>query len=131
MRIDPGSHVPIYLQIAEGVRGGIAAGVYRPDEAIPSLRALALQVQVNPNTVQRAYDLLLREGLVYAQRGKGLFVAQQSADPAQSHAEGALHEALEDAIRAARAAGISVRTIRSQFQLALQQTSSSRGNRHE
>ncbi len=131
MKIDPGSHVPIYLQIAEGIRGGIAAAVYLPGEALPSLRALALQIQVNPNTVQRAYDELLREGLVYSQRGRGLFVAEQSADSAQSHAEQALLSAFEEAIRTAQASGLSIRSVRRHFQSALQQASTARGERHE
>ena len=130
MEIDPGSHVPIYLQIAEGIRSGIAAAVYRPGESLPSLRALAVQIQVNPNTVQRAYDELMRDGLVYSQRGKGLFVAELSADSATSQAEQALRTALEEAIRTAKNSGISVRTIRGHFQSALEQTTSGGANHH-
>ena len=77
MQIDPSSHVPIYLQIADDIRAAVAAGVYRPGEVLPSLRAMAIEVHVNPNTVQRAYDELEREGLIYSQRGRGLFVAEQ------------------------------------------------------
>jgi len=72
MKIDPSSHVPIYLQIADAVRAAVAAGVYRPGEMLPSLRAMAIQIHVNPNTVQRAYDALEREGLIHSQRGRGL-----------------------------------------------------------
>ena len=131
MNIDPRSHVPIYLQIADGIRSGIAAAVYQPGESLPSQRNLAVQLQVNPNTVQRAYDELMREGLVYAQRGKGLFVAEQSADSAQSHAEQTLRSAFEEAIRTARASGLRDRAIRSHFQSALQNhASSAGGDRH-
>jgi GntR family transcriptional regulator len=59
VKIDPGSHIPIYLQIADGLRAAVAAGVYRPGQALPSLRALAIDARVNPNTVQRAYDQFL------------------------------------------------------------------------
>ena len=83
MNIDPGSHVPIYLQIAGAVRAAVAAGVYRPGEVLPSLRAMATEVHVNPNTVQRAYDELEREGLIYSQRGRGLFVAEKGDAVAQ------------------------------------------------
>ncbi len=54
MNIDPSSHVPIYLQIADAVRAAVAAGVYRSGEVLPSLRAMAIKLHVNPNTVQRA-----------------------------------------------------------------------------
>lgn len=120
MKIDPGSHVPIYLQIADQLRSAIAAGVYRPGEPLPSQRNLAVQVQVNPNTVQRAYDELLRQGIAVSQRGRGLFVSEEGTDSASSHAQETVRVALDEAIRAARAAGISARVIRSLFQAALQ-----------
>jgi DNA-binding transcriptional regulator YhcF (GntR family) len=63
-RIEPDSHVPIYIQIIEYLRSRIAAGVFRPGEALPSLRALALELKVNPNTVQRAYDEMDRQGMI-------------------------------------------------------------------
>jgi GntR family transcriptional regulator len=130
VKIDPGSHVPIYLQIAEGIRSGIASAVYRPGEALPSQRTLAVRLQVNPNTIQRAYDELVREGLVYPQRGRGLFVAEKSPDSAQSHAEQLLQKSMAQAIGTARAAGMDDRSIRRQFQLALQHPAATGGNDH-
>ena len=62
MNIDPTSAVPIYQQIADDIRQAIAAGVYKPGEMIPSIRATSLKTTVNPNTVQRTYELLEREG---------------------------------------------------------------------
>ena len=94
MKIDPSSHVPIYLQIADGVRAAVAAGVYRPGEVLPSLRAMAIEIHVNPNTVQRAYDELEREGLIYSQRGRGLFVAERGTASAQSLAGDGVRRAL-------------------------------------
>jgi len=64
VKISPSSHVPIYLQIAAEIRSAVAAEVYRPGEALPSLRNMAIELQVNPNTVQRAYDELVRDGLI-------------------------------------------------------------------
>jgi len=122
VKIDPRSHVPIYLQIADGVRAAVAAGLYRPGEALPSLRALAVDVQVNPNTVQRAYDALEREGLVYSQRGKGLFVAEQGTASAQTHTQRALRRALDEGVRAARAAGMSAEQLREIFEAAIDRT---------
>lgn len=127
MKIDPGSHIPIYLQIADGIRDAVAAGVYLPGEAIPSLNAMSIQVQVNANTVQKAYDELAREGLIYSQRGKGLFVAEQGKTSAKTSARQSVHRAFLDGIRAAQAAGMSVREIRSVFAAALED-SSEKGN---
>jgi GntR family transcriptional regulator len=115
MQIDPSNHIPIYLQIAEGIRSAVAAGIYRPGEALPSLRALAVEIQVNPNTVQRAYDELEREGLIYSQRGRGLFVSEKAAISAQTRTEDGCRRALEEAIRAGLAAGMSAEQIREIF----------------
>jgi GntR family transcriptional regulator len=121
MRIDPRSHVPIYLQIADEIRAAVAAGIYRPGEALPSLRATAVEIQVNPNTVQRAYDELEREGLIYSQRGRGLFVAEQGAASAQVTAGDGIRRSFDEAIRASLAAGMKTRQIREMFHTALAQ----------
>jgi len=120
VKIDLKSHIPIYLQIAEGIRAAVAAGVYRPGEGLPSLRALALDIQVNPNTVQRAYDQLEREGLVYSRRGKGLFVTEQGTTSAQTRTQQAVRGAFDEGIRAAGAAGMSAEQIREIFEAAIQ-----------
>lgn len=122
MRIDPRSHVPIYLQIADEVRAAVSAGVYRAGEVLPSLRALAIELQVNPNTVQRAYDELEREGLVYSQRGKGLFVAEQGAEAANRRAIDTVGRVLQDGVRTARSAGIAREQIDEVFQSVVRRT---------
>jgi len=119
LRIDPRSHVPIYLQIADEVRAAVAAGIYRPGEALPSLRVLAIDLQVNPNTVQRAYDELEREGLIYSQRGKGLFVAEQGAASAHRHALDRVTKSLQQGIQSAQSAGMDRRQIDDVFQSAI------------
>jgi GntR family transcriptional regulator len=126
MRVDPRSHVPIYLQIADEIRAAVAAGLYRPGEALPSLRAMAVEAQVNPNTVQRAYDELEREGLVFSQRGRGLFVAEQGAASAQITAGDGVRRTFDEAIRASLAAGMRTKQIREIFNAALEQTTKSR-----
>jgi GntR family transcriptional regulator len=122
MHIDPSGHLPIYLQIADAVRAAVAAGVYRPGEVLPSLRAMAIELHVNPNTVQRAYDALEREGLIYSQRGRGLFVAKQGTASAQSLAGDGLRRAFDEAIRAGQRAGMSVQQVRKSFDAALHQS---------
>jgi GntR family transcriptional regulator len=119
VKIDARSHIPIYLQIAEGIRAAVAADVYRPGEALPSLRTLAIDIQVNPNTVQRAYDELEREGLVYSRRGKGLFVAQQGTTSARTGAENGVRRAFHETIRAGQAAGMSVEQLRAMFEAVI------------
>lgn len=72
--IDPKSQVPIFQQIAAHLRKQIGDGVYQAGESLPSLRVMAVDIRVNPNTVQRAYELLEREGIVESRRGVGVFV---------------------------------------------------------
>lgn len=119
MKIDPRSHVPIYLQIAEAIRAALAAGVYRSGEVLPSLRSMAIQLQVNPNTVQRAYDELEREGLVYSQRGKGLFVSDTGSAAAQNRALDLVRHAFGQGIQAGRAAGVPDDQLRRVFEGSL------------
>ena len=119
MKIDPRSHVPIYLQIAEGIREAVAAGIYSPGELLPSLRVLALDVQVNPNTVQRAYDELARDGLIYSRRGKGLFVADQGKANALTCAQKTVRRLFDQGIRAGRAAGMDVKGIQAVFKASM------------
>src|SRR5688572_32916769 len=119
-RIEPDSHVPVYLQIVERLRSAIAAGVYRPGEALPSLRALATDLKVNPNTVQRAYEELDRQGLVKSQRGVGMFVAQRGPRTARGRAEEAIEAILRQAIAAASAAGLTLEQVRELFETALE-----------
>jgi GntR family transcriptional regulator len=120
MRIDPSSHVPIYLQIADGIRAAMAAGVYRSGDVLPSLRVMATEIHVNPNTVQRAYDELEREGLIYSQRGRGLFVAERGAASAQAIAGDGVRRAFDEALRAGRVSGMTAADLQDIFHAALQ-----------
>lgn len=72
-----GSPDPVYRQIVEQVRVAIASGSLQPGDQLPSVRALAEQLIINPNTVARAYNDLAGEGAVVSQPGKGLFVAER------------------------------------------------------
>jgi GntR family transcriptional regulator len=129
MQVDPRSHIPIYLQIADGIRAALAAGVYRPGDVLPSLRAMATDVHVNPNTVQRAYDELEREGLVYSQRGKGLFVTEQAAAYAQSLTGDGVRQAFDQVIQSGRLAGMNAAQIQQIFQAALKHVAQEGANK--
>ena len=121
MTIDPSSPVPIFQQIADIIRRSVAAGVYRPGEMIPSLRALALKLKVNPNTVQRSYEQLEREGLVRVRKGLGMFVTQRGAKSARTNSQEAVRRVFAQGIQAALAAGMSSTDIRAAFSQALKE----------
>ena len=65
---------PIYAQIVDGYRAQIDAGILRAGEKLPSVRELAVQLSINPNTIQRAYRQLEAEGCIATVPGKGCFV---------------------------------------------------------
>ena len=68
---------PIYEQIKDGLRRMIVTGAMAQDEKLPSVRALATQLSINPNTIQRAYNELEAEGYIYSVAGKGSFVGRR------------------------------------------------------
>ena len=68
---------PIYEQIKDGLRRMVVSGALAPDEKLPSVRALATQLSINPNTIQRSYNELEAEGLIYSVPGKGSFVSPE------------------------------------------------------
>ena len=70
---------PIYEQIRDGLRKLIVTGALGADEKLPSVRALAAQLAINPNTIQRAYNELEGEGYIYSVPGKGSFAAATGA----------------------------------------------------
>ena len=75
---------PIYAQIVDNIRQQIQAGVMAQDEKLPSVRELAVQLSINPNTIQRAYRQLEMEGWIATVPGKGCFVCGCPAnDPQQ------------------------------------------------
>ena len=120
MLIDPKSPIPIFRQIADHLRRSIDSGVYKAGEMLPSLRALAIDIKVNPNTVQRAYDALEREGVVESRRGVGIFVTQVNRSRLNA-AEERLSQRLLASIRQSMKAGLTPDAIRSVFESAMRE----------
>ena len=73
------NEMPIYSQLVEQIKVGIVSGMFPPGERLPSVRDLATEAGVNPNTMQRAMTELERDGLVYRQRTAGRFVTEDHA----------------------------------------------------
>jgi GntR family transcriptional regulator len=80
--IDARDATPLYAQLERGLRASIAAGRLRPGDQLPTVRQLAVDLQVNANTVARVYGELERAGVIETRRGVGSFV---SATPTQAH----------------------------------------------
>lgn len=77
--IDYQSKLPLYEQIAQRFQTLILKGALPPDAQMPSVRTLAVELSINPNTIQKAYSLLEQQGYIYPVKGRGNFVSDSSA----------------------------------------------------
>ena len=99
----------IYLQIADQIRDRILQGEWHAGERIPSIRELAIELGVNPNTVTRSYQALLDWGIVANQRGRGYFVSEDAGELAlQAMREEFMRDELPKVVRAFKTLGISI-----------------------
>ncbi|KWX80133.1 MULTISPECIES: GntR family transcriptional regulator [Paenibacillus] len=92
--LDVRSRKPIYEQLNDKVKELIMHGILRADEQLPSVRTLSSQLTVNPNTIQKAYRELEREGYIYSLQGKGSFVAPLQQGQNESKRAGLREELL-------------------------------------
>lgn len=107
--INPADPAPIWKQIEEGMRRLIALGALQPGAPVPSMRDLARDLRVNPNTVARAYQRLTEGGVLAVRRGEGTFVADQPAQPRKSERHDMLRDAALRYVGAAVAAGAELK----------------------
>jgi len=114
--IDYTDRRPIYEQIAERFQSLVLCGVLEKDEPLPSVRNLAMELSINPNTIQRAYTELERRGVIYAVKGKGNFVADIHALLALRERE--LEKEVRILVRKAKEANIAKEKVLRLFEAA-------------
>jgi GntR family transcriptional regulator len=119
MTIEPSSFVPIYEQIKTEIKSRISLGTLRPDEPLPSIRDLAGELVVNPNTVARAYRELEREGFITTRKGKASFVAGDSKALVLKEKQRLLGEIFERALGEALKFGFTSEEIEEAFEESL------------
>lgn len=110
--IEPSSPVPIYAQIVAQVRGAVAGGELRAGDPLPSVRQLAAELRVNPNTVAQAYRELERDGVTYVQRGQGTFVSEMEPARRAEERAAAGRAAVERMLDEAYRLGLSAAEVR-------------------
>src|SRR5579884_1772187 len=113
--VNPSDPRPIYVQIVDEVRRAIVLGTVQHGDPLPSVRQLAIDLRVNPNTVQQAYSELERQGVVEMRRGQGTFVNKPSVNGTERRAlaRGVAQRALLDAHRHGLDAEELIKAIRS------------------
>jgi GntR family transcriptional regulator len=119
LTVDPRSGVPIYLQIAEQIKRSVALGVLQAGEQLPTVKQLALDLTVNPNTVARAYRDLERANVIETAPGRGSFVRADGASDSPRVAAEIAGNALDVALREAKAVGLTRDGMRELFEAAL------------
>ena len=105
LHIDYRDSRPIHQQVRDGLRRLMLSGGLQPGEQLPSVRKLATELAINPNTIQRAYAQLEAEGFVYSVAGRGSFVAEDGEQNSRRMAE--LTASLEEIIEELRHLGMT------------------------
>lgn len=116
LRIDPGDSAPIYEQIARQIQFAVASGTLPPGAMVPSVRELARQLAVNPNTVARAYRELQQQGILDPQRGMGLVVAADAVEKCRELRLKWIRDRLAQVVGEALRAKLPPRQLRTMFQ---------------
>ena len=107
MDVDPRSRVPIYVQIVEGVKHALEVGTLRPGERVPTVRKLAGELTIAPNTVVKAYNELRRMGLIESRPGVGTVVVGDLEEVVREQRVAGLYERLNVLVRDAVGLGIT------------------------
>ena len=95
-KLDHKSGVPLYRQIIDQIKFGIASGSWKTGEQLPTVRALAVQLKINLNTVSKAYKELEIQKILETQQGTGTFIGSVSIDINENEREGKLHSICKD-----------------------------------
>src|SRR5437879_2759481 len=115
-RLDLHSGVPVYRQIIDQVRGGIASGSLAVGDQLPTVRQLAVDLSINPNTVARAYRELELGGLLETHQGTGTFISTQKMRGGEVERARQLAQIVADCVARAGAAGFTVKNLIEQLE---------------
>jgi GntR family transcriptional regulator len=107
LEVDTRSGVPIYVQLVEGVRHALEVGTLRSGERLPTVRALAAELTIAPNTVVKAYNELQRTGLIESRPGVGTVVVAESGEVVREQQIENIYERLALLVRDAAGLGIT------------------------
>ena len=132
IRVDAASFVPIYEQIKQEIGRLAATGRLKAGDPLPSIRDLAAEIIVNPNTVARAYRELEQEGIIATQKGRGSVVAERARPDAERVRRAHLGRVMDEAVAEARRFDLDDDAIRGLVEERLRRVAEKkRGGRHE
>ena|SRR5271166_5580543 len=111
LKLDLHSGVPVYRQIIDQVRGGVSAGTLAAGDQLPTVRQLAVDLAINPNTVLRAYRELELSGMLETHQGTGTFVAKKKPEKNNAERERQLTQMAGEFAARAGAAGFTLEDL--------------------
>lgn len=110
--IDPDNPIAVYVQIENQIKFGIVSGLFPPGHALPSVREMSQRLQINPNTVTKAYRDLELQGVVVTRRGVGVSITNNALRVCKAETLQMVREHLQDAVAECVAVGMSGADIR-------------------
>ncbi len=116
LQLDLHSGVPVYRQIIDRVTGGIAAGALAGGDQLPTVRQLAVDLAINPNTVIRAYRELEIRGVLETQQGTGTFIGHQKAQRNDAERQRRLNQLVGEFVARAGSSGFTVEELMEQLE---------------
>lgn len=112
LQLDPGSGVPVYRQIIDQILAATASRTLAAGDQLPTVRQVAVDLSINPNTVMRAYRELEIRGVLSTQQGTGTFLTEQQVEQSELERRRRLTQMVADLVARAGAEGFSVKEIR-------------------
>jgi GntR family transcriptional regulator len=116
IKVDTSSFVPIYEQIKKEFKKEVFRGDLKPNDTLPSIRDLATELLINPNTVARAYRELEMDGFIYTRKGKGCYVADDSTQLMIEERKSILVKSFDEVIDEAKKFGLDREDIKKLFE---------------
>jgi len=113
------SGVPIYVQLVEQIQHALEVGTLSPGDSLPSVRELASELSIAPNTIVKAYNELQRMGLIESRAGKGTTVLGEAQQALRERQQDALLERLRGVVHDASQLGVSAEVLRTHFESAV------------
>lgn len=110
-RLDPHSGVPVYRQLIDQVQAAVATGALRVADQLPTVRRVAVDLAINPNTVSRAYREMELRGILDTQQGTGTFVADNQVKHSAAERQRQMAQLVTEFVARAGSAGFTVRDL--------------------
>jgi GntR family transcriptional regulator len=117
--VNPRSGVPLYVQLMQQITHAMEVGILQPGDQLPTVRQLASELTIAPNTIVKAYDELARLGLIESRQGVGTIVTANANGALREHQSDTLFERLRVLVRDAVNLGISEQALRERFEAEL------------